>query len=289
MKRMEAVFRRCKEENRAALIGYLTAGDPDRARSLRAIRTALAHGVDILELGVPFSDPTADGPVIQAASQRALAAGMTLAKALAMVRTIRSWSQAPIILFGYANPFFAYGYEALARSARRSGVDGLLVVDMPMEEAGEMRGALDACGLAMIPLIAPTTSMERAAAILREAKGFVYYIMVKGVTGVRRTLASDAAAHLAALRRVTALPVAAGFGISTPAQARHCARLADGIVVGSAMVAAARNRQLAKFVRQLRGALGKHPAASCVRPDYLPRKRFISRRISSRTWKSVAR
>ena len=256
MSRIEKTFADLKAGNRKALIGYLTAGNPDLPTSLRHVEEALANGVDILELGVPFSDPTADGPVIQQAGQRALAAGTTLDGILAMVSKIRRKSQAPIILFGYVNPFLAYGFEKLAADAAAAGADGLLVVDMPYEESSELRTILDRNGLCWIPLIAPTTSIDRAAMILREAnRGFVYYIMVKGVTGARAAVAGDAAEHLAGLRRCTKLPIAAGFGVGNGAQARAVSRLADAVVVGSALVQAAQEGRLVELVRELRSAL----------------------------------
>jgi len=253
--RLAATFETLKHEGRKALVGYLTAGDPTPAVSLRNIRAALAAGIDILELGVPFSDPTADGPVIQAASQRALARGMTLGKTLAMVRTIRATHHQPIILFGYANPFYRYGFQRLAADAAAAGADGILVVDIPFEESSELRDHLRRRGLCLVPLIAPTTPLARARMILRHADGFVYYIMVRGVTGMRAAVPLDAARHLARLRRCTHLPIVAGFGITNGAQARDGACHADGIVVGSALVEAARLGRLPSLVRTLRRAL----------------------------------
>jgi len=255
MNRIEETFAKAKREKRAVLVGYLTAGDPDRATSMADLRAALKHGVDILELGVPFSDPTADGPEIQQSSQRALAAGTTLRSVLEMARELRKETTAPMILFGYANPFYRYGFEALARDAAAAGVDGFLVVDLPPEESGEFDAALAGQALCLVPLIAPTTSMARAGTVLRAARGFVYYIMVRGVTGARAAVASDAAGHLATLRTCTPLPIVAGFGVSRGEQARAVAAAADGVVVGSALVAAARAGRLADLVRELRAAL----------------------------------
>jgi tryptophan synthase alpha chain len=256
MDRIADTFARAKTERRKTLVGFLTAGDPDEAASLDHIRNALRNGVDLLELGVPFSDPTADGPTIQAAGQRALAAGMTLKKALDLTAVVRrEFPDRPIVLFGYANPFLAYGYDALARDAAAAGADALLAVDIPFEESAEIRRSLDTHRLALIPLVAPTTSLDRARALLRDARGFVYYIMVRGVTGARASLAPDAAGQLAALRQCTRLPIAAGFGISNGAQARECARYADGVVVGSALVAAAQAGRLVELSRELSAAL----------------------------------
>jgi tryptophan synthase alpha chain len=255
MSRIAEVFETLRRDGRKGLIGFLTAGDPTPEQSLDDVRTALACGVDLLELGVPFSDPTADGPVIQAAGQRALASGMTVGKALLQARAIRSASNAPILLFGYANPFFRYGLERLCEEAAGAGVDGLLVVDLPFEESAELRGLTARAGLDLIPLISPTTPLERARHLLADATGFVYYVLVKGVTGARRAIPADVARSLAGLRTCTGLPIAAGFGVSDPQQVREVAGVADAVVVGSALVTAAREHRLDPFVRSLRRAI----------------------------------
>jgi len=256
MNRITKTFEDLKKAGKKGLVGYLTAGDPDMARSMKDIRDAIANGVDILELGVPFSDPTADGPIIQEASRRALEAGMTVKKALKLVEEIRKESQIPIVLFGYANPFFRYGYEKVCRDASKAGADGMLIVDLPFEESDELRVFMDKHDLFFIPLVAPTTLRERASMILKNAKGFVYYIMVTGVTGIRDDVAGDLTANLKELRKSTDLPVAVGFGISGGAQARTAAAPADAVVVGSALVKAARDGRLVELVRDLRKALG---------------------------------
>lgn len=257
MNRIDKVFQRLKAEGRKGLVGYLTAGDPDIAASEVRMRTALDHGVDILEVGVPFSDPTADGPTIQAASFRALQAGMDLEKALVLVGRLRAdYPDVPIVIFGYVNPFFHYGYERFCRDASAAGADALLVVDLPYEESGELKQYMTAEGLEFIPLIAPTTPPERAKVILAEAGGFVYYIMVTGVTGTRAASADDVREHVGRLRGCTALPIAVGFGVESGAQARAVADAADAVVVGSALIKAAREDRLAALVDELRGALG---------------------------------
>jgi len=229
-------FEELRNKNEKALIVYLTAGDP----SLDATRTlALAleqAGVDILEIGVPFSDPTADGPVIQAASQRALKTGTTLAGVLAMVADIRRISQIPIVLFGYFNPIFAYGAEKFAASANDAGVDGVLVVDLPPEEAQELRVHTDKAGLDFISLVAPTTGRDRLKTILSSATGFLYYISITGVTGTAAPKITDIAREVGKIRKLTKIPIAVGFGISNAAQAKEIAAVADGIVIGSAVV-----------------------------------------------------
>jgi len=254
--RIRDTFATLKHHKRKAFVGYLTAGDPDMKRSEKDIRAAIKHGVDILELGVPFSDPTADGPVIQAASQRALAAGTTVLAVLDLVVRLRRTSNVPIVLFGYANPFFSYGYKRLCTDAANAGVDGLLVVDMPFEEAGELRRFATPGGLSLISIVAPTTPPMRAKRILDGANGFVYYIMVTGVTGARGTVSGGIAKHMAMLRRSTNLPVVVGFGISNGRQACKAAESADGAVVGSALVKAARGGSLVPLVRDIRRALG---------------------------------
>jgi tryptophan synthase alpha chain len=255
MNRIDQTFAKLKSDGRKGLVGYLTAGDPDMEQSERNIKAAIADGLDVLELGVPFSDPTADGPTIQAASQRSLAAGTTLRKVIELVGRLRKDSDIPIVLFGYANPFFVYGYDALCADAAKAGVDGFLVVDMPFEESGEMQDAMDRHGLCRIPLIAPTTGQDRAATILKAAAGFVYYIMFKGVTGTRGQVAVDVGEHLAPLRQHTDLPIAVGFGISNAEQARDAAKTADAVVVGSALVEAGLEGRLGALVPELSSAL----------------------------------
>jgi len=247
-----------KEEGRKGLVGYLTAGDPDRAASEVDLCTAIELGIDVLELGVPFSDPTADGPVIQEASQRALAAGMDVAGALEIAGRMRQgFEHLPIVLFGYANPLFRYGYEKVCSDAAEAGVDAMLVVDMPFEESGDLRSHMDRHGIYYVPLIAPTTPRERAARILEEARGFVYYIMVTGVTGARKTVSTDISEHVQQLRQCTDLPIAVGFGVSSGEQARAAVGSADAVVVGSALIKAARQGRLGELVAELRGALDR--------------------------------
>jgi tryptophan synthase alpha chain len=236
MGRIEERFTALKKEGRKAFVAYLTAGDPDLETTERLIPVLEAAGADILEIGVPFSDPTADGPVIQAASQRALKRGATLEKILAMIASLRRVSGIPIVLFGYYNPILSYGPEKFAADAAASGVDGILVVDLPPEEADELRQFSDPAGLAFITLIAPTTDPQRARKILRRAAGFVYHISVTGVTGTAVPSPDDVRRDVARIKGMTALPVAIGFGISTPSQAAAIAPLADGVVIGSALV-----------------------------------------------------
>jgi tryptophan synthase alpha chain len=219
-----------------ALIVYLTAGDPSLSVTKELILGLEKAGVDILEIGVPFSDPTADGPVIQAASQRALKAGTTLQGVLNLVTEVRKVSEIPIMLFGYFNPIFAYGLQKFARAARRAGVNGVLVVDLPYEEAKELRIYTDAVGIDFISLIAPTTGKERLVKIAADAKGFLYYISITGVTGTAAPKIDNIKTEVKKIRKITKLPVAVGFGISKPQQAQEIAHFADGVVIGSAVV-----------------------------------------------------
>ena len=255
MNRIEEKFNTLKGEGRKGFVGYLTVGDPDIETSEKNIRTAIDCGVDILELGVPFSDPTADGPTIQAASLRALSAGMTLSGVFEMVKRLRADYDTPIVLFGYANPLFKYGYEKACADAAAAGVDGMLIVDLPFEEAGELVPHLDKNEMFFISLAAPTTSRDRAGVILKGTRGFVYYIMVAGVTGARTEVAGDIDGHVEVLRTCTDLPIAVGFGVSNGEQARQAAASADAVVVGSALIKAAQEGNLAELVSEIRTTL----------------------------------
>ena len=237
--RLRAAFSRAKAEGRAARVLYMPCGFPSMAESESAMETLIAGGADVLELGVPFSDPIADGPVIQAAGQRALAGGVDLPNILALAARLRAkHPETGLVLFSYLNPILAYGPERLCADAAEAGLDGLLVVDLPHEEEGELRPLVEASGLSWIPLVSPATTPERAREIVSGCDGFVYVITVRGITGERKALPPELAVRLKALRQVTDLPLAAGFGISDAATARAVAAHADGYVVGSAAVRA---------------------------------------------------
>lgn len=236
MSRLATAFARARAENRAAFIAYLCAGDPDFDTSLAACRALLANGVDVLELGVPFSDPLADGLTNQLAAQRALESGMTAARVLELVRRIREFSEVPIVFYTYYNLVFTNGVEAYVRAAKAAGVDGLLTLDLPPEEAGEVTAACRAHGVDTIFLLAPTTPDARIPIIAQVATGFVYYVSQVGVTGVRAAVAADIPQAVARIRAHTDLPIAVGFGISTRAQVAQVAAQADGVVVGSILV-----------------------------------------------------
>jgi tryptophan synthase alpha chain len=230
-------FAGLRREGRGALVTYLQAYDPDPATSLAILRGLPGAGADVIEVGVPFTDPMADGPSIQKAALRALKAGATLSRVLALVRDLRKEEAAtPVVLMGYYNPILAYGVDRFCTDAAASGVDGLIVVDVPPEEADEIEPQARAQGLDMIRLIAPTTGEARLPRVLAATTGFVYYVSITGITGTRSATAEDLAAAVPRLRRHTDLPVCIGFGIRTPAQAAAAARLADGAVVGTALV-----------------------------------------------------
>jgi tryptophan synthase alpha chain len=237
MSRIERRFTALRKERRAGLIAYLTAGDPDSETSARLFAGLPAAGADLIEIGMPFSDPMADGPVIQEAGQRALRQGMTLRRTLALVRELRRMDDAiPIVLMGYYNPIYRYSSEAFAHDAVAAGVDGVIVVDLPPEEDAELTGPAGAAGLDLIRLATPTSDDHRIPCIVENASGFIYYVAIVGITGTRAAEAASIAAAVTRLRRFTALPVAAGFGIRTPQQAAEVARLADAVVVGTALV-----------------------------------------------------
>jgi tryptophan synthase alpha chain len=261
MPRLADTFARLRASGGHGLVTYVTAGDPDADTSERILVALARGGADVIEVGVPFSDPLADGPVIQRASERALAAGMTLRGALDLVRRIRTAIDAPIVLFTYANPVVRMGSSAFADTAAKAGVDGVLVLDYPIEEAGPLRTTIVDAGLDPIFLISPTTTDERIETSNRLGSGFLYLISRLGVTGVRAHLSDDVEALAARVRRHSTLPIALGFGISTPAQVRQACRVADAAVVGSALVNViaehGRDRDVADrvagYVRSLRG------------------------------------
>jgi tryptophan synthase alpha chain len=240
--RIDRRFAALKAEGRAALVTFLMAGDPDPATSLAIVKTLPKAGADVIELGMPFTDPMADGPAVQAAGLRALAAGMTLRKTLALVRELRADDDAtPIVLMGYYNPIYIYGVEVFLADAKAAGVDGLIVVDLPPEEDAELCLPALAAGVNFIRLATPTTDDKRLPAVLNNTSGFVYYVSITGITGSATPDAGRVGAAVARIKRHTALPVAVGFGVRTAENARAIAEGADGVVVGSALVDALRS------------------------------------------------
>ena len=234
--RLADTFARLKREGRSGLVTYTTAGDPDLPRSAEILVALDRAGADVLEVGVPFSDPLADGPVIQRATERAIAAGGTLATVLALIESVRPRVKAPIVVFSYANPLLRMGVDAFARRAAKAGVDGVLALDLPVEEAGEFRATLAAAGLDTIFLLSPTTTDARIQKAAELGSGFLYCISRLGVTGARDQVSTDAAGMVRRIRAHTNLPVALGFGISRPEHVAEVGAYADAAVVGSALV-----------------------------------------------------
>jgi tryptophan synthase alpha chain len=236
MSRIGERFRRLREERRKGFVAFITAGDPSLDRTVEVALEMDKGGADVLELGIPFSDPLADGPVIQRASERALARGTTLARVLEAVRCIRKTSDLPLLLFSYFNPLLRFGLSRVAEEARAAGVDGVLVTDLPPEEAGGWLDIARAAGLDTVFLAAPTSPDERLRRVAEASRGFVYAISRTGVTGEQHALSEDARPLLGRIKALTGEPVALGFGISTPEQVAAAAAVADGVVVGSALV-----------------------------------------------------
>ena len=236
MTRLEETFASLRRRGERALMPYFTAGDPSLDATRRLVVEAAKRGADVIELGIPFSDPVADGPVNQRAAQRALAAGTTLPRVLEMVREVRAETPVPIVFFTYYNPILAFGLESFCRAAAGAGADGVLVVDLPPEEAGPLRAQADAVGLHVSYFVAPTSTPERMKKIARASGAFIYLVSLTGVTGARSELPPDLMQHLRVLRTVTTKPICVGFGIATPEHAALVGRVADGVIVGSAIV-----------------------------------------------------
>ncbi len=245
--RIDRRFAALRREGRAALVTFITAGDPDTGTSLEILKQLPAAGADIVELGMPFSDPMADGPAIQASSQRALRAGHTMRKTLDIVRAFRKGDdETPIVLMGYYNPIYVYPVADFLRDALEAGVDGLIVVDVPPEEDEEVCLPALKAGLNFVRLATPTTDDKRLPAVLTNTSGFVYYVSIAGITGTRAPDPSRVHAHVARIKAKTTLPVCVGFGVKTPEQASAIAQGADGVVVGSALVGAIADSLTAK-------------------------------------------
>jgi tryptophan synthase alpha chain len=234
--RLDTTFERLRARGERALVAYLMAGDPSLAETERLVAEAERRGADVIELGVPFSDPLGDGPVIQRAGARALAAGTSLARVLETVAALRARVRLPLVLMTYYNPVLAFGLKAFARTAVDAGADGVIVPDLPHEEAAPLRAEAEPAGLDMIHLVAPTSTPARVRAIARLSRGFVYVVSLMGVTGERRALPPDLDAQVRTLRLVTTKPICVGYGVSTPEHVAAVAQLADGVVVGSAIV-----------------------------------------------------
>lgn len=263
MGRITEKFAALRERGERALVPFVTAGDPDMLTTELLVPALVEAGADLVEIGVPFSDPMAEGPTIQRASERALAAGTTLRRVFELVRTLRERVDVPLVLMGYANSFLTLGERNFAEAAAAVGVDGVICVDLPPEEGAELRRELEAVGIDPILLASPTTTPERLAMLAREARGFLYYVSLKGVTGARSALADGIAEQLERIRSVSDIPVCVGFGVSTPEHAARLGASADGVVVGSALIdriTSSPGRQeaveaAARFVAELKAAV----------------------------------
>ncbi|NLE64807.1 MAG: tryptophan synthase subunit alpha [Elusimicrobia bacterium] len=263
MNRIDLKFKQLRAAQEKAFIAFITAGDPSLQVTEELALSLEKSGVDILELGVPFSDPLADGPVIQAASFRALQKGVTLRKILALVQKIRRRSQIPIAFMTYYNPVFHYGEGRFIRDAKASGVDGLIIPDLPAEEAGNLRALAKKAGISLVFFLAPTTARQRVPGIVKAATGFVYFVSVAGVTGAKKAVPSLIARKLRSARRLAKAPVCVGFGVSTPEQVKALGQVADGVIVGSAIVKEIAHNagspdlvdRVCRFVRKLSAAL----------------------------------
>ena len=261
--RIDQTFSALREQHKAALIAYLMAGDPSLTETEQLVLELEGAGADIIELGVPFSDPIADGPVIQQAAERALRSGTSLRKILPMVKQLRGRTQIPLVLMAYYNSIHAFGPERFCREAVASGIDGLIVPDMPPDEAGPLQGPAEASGLQLIFLLAPTSTGERRAYVAKQSRGFVYYVSLTGITGAKLSNVDEVRKNVEKIRKVSKTPVAVGFGVATPDDAANVSAIADGVIVGSAIVKRIASHQhqpgmigqVGGFVRSLKNAM----------------------------------
>jgi len=261
--KLDRTFAQLRQRGEKALIAYVMAGDPSLQDTEQLVVELVQAGADIIELGVPFSDPIADGPVIQQAAERALRSGTSLRKILPMVTRLRARTQVPLVLMVYYNSIHAFGPERFCHEAAQAGIDGLIIPDMPPDEASPLKGPAAAAGLPLIFLLAPTSTAERRTFVARQSQGFVYYVSLTGITGAKLLNLADVGKNVEKIRKVTHVPVAVGFGVATPEDAANVAAIADGVIVGSAIVkeiAAHRQKpemvkHVAEFVRSLKTAM----------------------------------
>jgi len=261
--KLDRTFEQLRQRGEKALIAYVMAGDPSLKDTEQLVVELEQAGADIIELGVPFSDPIADGPVIQQAAERALRSGTTLRSILSMVTRLRARTKIPLVLMAYYNNIHAFGPERFCQEAAQAGIDGLILPDMPPDEAGPLKGPAAAAGLPLIFLLAPTSTAERRTFVARQSQGFVYYVSLTGITGAKLRNVADVGKNVEKIRKITHVPVAVGFGVATPEDAANVAAIADGVIVGSAIVkliAAHRQnpemvKHVAEFVRSLKTAM----------------------------------
>jgi len=261
--KLDRTFAQLRQRGEKALITYVMAGDPSLQKTEQLVVELEQAGADIIELGVPFSDPIADGPVIQQAAERALRSGTTLRAILSMVTRLRARTRIPLVLMAYYNSIYAFGPERFCQEAAQAGIDGLIMPDMPPDEAGPLKGPAAAAGLPLIFLLAPTSTPERRTFVARQSQGFVYYVSLTGITGAKLLNLADVGKNVEKIRKVTHVPVAVGFGVATPEDAANVAAIADGVIVGSAIVKQiaahqqkpAMVKRVAEFVRSLKTAM----------------------------------
>lgn len=267
MSRLATTFRQLNVKGEKALIAYIVAGDPTLHETEQLVLELERAGADVVELGVPFSDPIADGPVIQKAAERALRSGTSLRKILATVKTLRAKTQIPMVLMAYYNNIHAFGEAEFCRRAAEAGVDGLIVPDMPPEEAGPLTAPAQEAGIDLIFLLAPTSTAERRAIVAKQSHGFLYYVSLTGITGAKLNNIQDVGSNVAKIRRLTTVPIAVGFGVATPDDAARVAQMADGVIIGSAIVRqiaeyqqdSALATRVGEFVRSLKAAMRQAP------------------------------
>jgi tryptophan synthase alpha chain len=249
--RITGLFERLQAQKKKGFIAFVTAGDPDIKTTKKIIKELERSGADMIELGIPFSDPMADGPTIQASYERAVKGGVHLADVLKLVGEVRKESQVPLVLFGYYNPIFNYGLKKFARDAAAAGADGVLIVDLPPEESDELRSELDKNGVDLIFLLTPTSDEKRMRLVASKASGFIYFVSVTGVTGARTSVSADVHKYVKRVRKHTDLPLGVGFGISTPQQAKEVCKSADAAVVGSAIVNVIARNKGPRLIKEL--------------------------------------
>jgi len=265
MNRIDKTFRDLRKKEKKAFIPYITAGDPDLKTTYKIAMELIKNGADLIEFGIPFSDPLADGPTIQAASERALKRSIDIKSILKMIDLLRKKTEVPFVFMTYYNPVYQYGIRKFILDSKQSGIDGVIIPDLPPEEAGELLKHAGKNAFAVIFLVAPTSTPDRLKIIAKKSKGFIYYVSLTGVTGARKKLASDIADHLRKIKQITEKPVCVGFGVSNPKQAKLVASFADGVIIGSALIKVVEKnigrrdlpKRVGKFARSIAKAINR--------------------------------